>query len=169
MKPGIKIRVPDSVKEKITTFDRYGRRYYNLYYDSKDVVKKKIDSVLNRYKLRGISIGITDDESLEIKNRFNRRKQQVFEEYRGDFFAGELFDMRGRPSFRRLLSMLNNTTVTEQYIFNRIVTSLENEKTIIDLKDAHERLQNYSKSFEAVLKNKINTILSKYESKLEEI
>lgn len=169
LKPSAKNRVLESIKEKITDFDRLGRAYYELYIESLDILNRRIDSTMNRYRVEGITRGEINRESLDLRNTFNNRKQALLQEYQSDFFIERLSDTRGRPSFERLRSMLSNKNITRQQIFDRITSSIENEQTIIELRAARNELLTFSREFETDLKTRIDDILNRYEKKLNKI
>jgi len=169
LKPSAKNKIPDLIKGKITEYNRMGRGYYNLYIEFLKILDKKINSVMNRYKVDGLIKGEVNPEQIELRNTFASRKQGIIPEYQSDFFAGRLLVTPGRRSLERLCSTLKNKKNNESRIFERISSSLESEQSIIELRRVRAQLLNFSQEFESELKNKIDKILNDYEKNLKKI
>ncbi len=170
LKASQKIRIPKSLEDKIKYFDKLSRKYYNLHYKARIILKEEIDSVVDRYSIEGVNRGETTEESRQILESVRRIKQQVVEQYHGDFFAGKTFDKREKSSLRELRSYLKyNDRYTEDHIFNRIFSQIANNQTILELRYIHTELIYFSKELENYLSQKISDILNIYESKLEDI
>jgi len=165
---GIKLRVPTVLENLMVRFNGLGREYYNLYCESLEILENKMDQVMYNYVLDGTERGIIDRVSIEKRHQFDILKRYFFDEYQGDFFAGELFDIPFRRTFENMLSKLKYR-YSKEHVFNRILTKLDNEQKIIDLRNSQRRLKNCSTEIEEFLEGKIKNILEKYEKKLKEM
>lgn len=170
LKPSQKIRVPKSLEDKIKYFDELGRKYHDLHYKARIILKEGIDTVVDRYAIEGVTGEEITALSIQTENIVRRIKQQLVEQYHGDFFAGKIFGKKGKSALRELHSYLKHRNkYTEEYIFNRILSQIENNQIISELRSIHRELIQNTKELEKYLQQKISIILNNYESKLEDI
>ena len=170
LKPSQIIRIPQSLGEIIKYLDKLGRKYYEFHYEARIILKEGIDSVVDQYAIEGVTGGEITALSMQIEESVRRIKQQLVEQYHGDFFAGEIFGEKGKPALRELRSYLKHRNkYTEEYLFDRILSQIENNQIILNLRGVHTELIFNSKELENYLNQKISDILVNYESRLEDI
>ena len=170
LKPSVRIRVPEYVEDEIKKFDELGNKFFELHTASFGILNEKINTVINGYAIKDAPRGIQNAHTNAIRNNLNIKKRQLLEQHHGDFFIGEIPSNMKKSVLKELRSYLkNNKKYTEEHVFNRILSQIENNQTILDLRGMHTELIYQEKKLEGSLKEKINNILNNFESKLEEI
>jgi len=157
LKPSIKLRVPRSLKQLIEKFDVKARKFYELDNEVSQVLLNSVVEATNKW--------VPYDQAYEAPEDI---ATNILENYRGDFLAGHLLEIRHGRDLKSLLRTEEEPTVSS--FFTDVCSSIEKDPKIIELRKIQKELiEGEIKDLEKYLEEKINHILKKYESKLIKI
>ena len=163
LKPSMKLRVPDDLKELIKDFDDAGREFYNAHSEAHRILKRYTDEGLE-------AIRDELDEREYSGRNFDILKGNVYEGYAGDFYSGRILPgKRHNYPPERILKIRAGSSLTFDIFFNRVCSSIEGEEQINELRKKREKVIDMTKKLEKYLERRIEFILKRYERKLTKV
>jgi ribosomal protein L19 len=153
-RPSTRLRTPLTTRRLIEDFEKRAREYYEAHSEARKVLDEGINKVFSE-------IGREMDGDLNIQ------RQNLWDDYRGDLFAGEIIQSKKRRLPQETVLVIKaSSRLTFETIFQMISSSIGQERDIIHLRERREELVKITERLEKHLEEKMHLVMRKFESKV---
>jgi len=159
LKPSIRLRVPDELESLMEDLERNVRCFNQCHLEMLPLLKRHIDETI---------AGVREDlDEREWPGRnFEIRKQHLFDSYRGDFLAGKILPIRHSLDLSSILKVQPGSDMIPETIFDMICERIATEADLMAWHEARSAVFDSMQRLRQWLELRIETILTRYESKL---
>ena len=159
LKPSARLRVPDKLQSIIEDLERNVRCFNECHLEILPLLKRHIDETI-------AEVRDDLDEREWAGTNFENRKQQLFEYYRGDLLAGKILPIRHSLGLSSILKLRLGSEIRAETIFDMICERVTTETELMAWEEARTAVLHRMQRLREWLELRIETILTKYESKL---
>jgi len=159
LNPSARLRVPDDLKSLVEDLEKNVRHFNDCHLRVLPLLQRHIDETVSEVQNQ------LDEREWSGRN-LEIRKGHIFEYYRGDLFAGKVLGIRHGLDLSSIVSVKPNSDVTPETIFDTISKRMATETELVAWQEARSAVLDSIETLHQWLKLRIETILTRYESKL---